>query len=88
MIFENWTDKQVLHKDIDETIIQYFDLVDSQVHKTNQGYLSNILLESENELLVLATIDNNVLTVCSRGTTGSDCGQILREISELEEVNQ
>ena len=83
-IIENWKGKPVLHKEVDKTLLGLFNSINSELNKTNQGSLSHILLESENGTLVLAEIDNKILTVNTSGTTPSDSGQILKVLSEIE----
>lgn len=85
LISENWKKKQVLHEEIYNSLSQLFNSVNKQVNNTNQGNLLHILLESENGMLVLAGLDNKIITVCSSGTCSSDSGQILRSLSEITE---
>lgn len=84
VITENWKGKPALHKEADKTIASLFNSINSQISKTNQGALSHILLESENGTLVLADINENILTISTSGTSEADSGQILRVLSEIE----
>ena len=83
VIVENWQ-KQVLHETTDKSLIELLDSINKQINKTNQGSLSNILLESVDGALILSKTENKILTVCTEGTSEYDTCQILRALSELE----
>ena len=83
-IVENWGDKQILHKEVDNTIPQLFKSINNQINKTNQGNLCHLLLESENGILILAEEENKILTVYTEGTGELYSGQILRALTESE----
>lgn len=86
-IIENWQGgKQILQDETDKKIAQLFNSVNSQINKTNQGSLYHLLLESQNGTLVMANLEKKILTLCTKGTGEAFSGQILRTLSEFEEV--
>ena len=85
VVLENWKEESLLYEGINKTIVELITSLNDEVNKTNQGNLAHLLLKSEGGIIVFANSPNKILTVSSSGTSESDCGQILRALSEIEE---
>ncbi|GEM_PF-3122546 len=80
------TDKRVIQEDVCKAIAGLFSTINKNITSTNQGKLLHVLLESEEGTLVLAETKNKILTIGTAGTGEASSAQILRAISEIEEI--
>ena len=69
-----------------KAIAGLFSTINKNMTSTNQGKLLHVLLESEEGTLVLAETKNKILTISAAGTGEASSAQILRAISEIEEI--
>ena len=69
-----------------QNIVNLFNQSASIIRKTNQGNLLDLLLESENGILLIVNQDGQFLTVKSSGTSENHIGQLLKTLSEVEEI--
>lgn len=84
IIAEKWEENADKTSNSEQTR-QLFNELNSEVNKTNQGNLCNILLELENETIVVAKLENKILTVYTEGTGPILSGQVLRAIAKVED---
>ncbi|MBI1858507.1 MAG: hypothetical protein HYR97_05275 [Candidatus Melainabacteria bacterium] len=82
---KKWNEGFAIHETDSLRNLQFFNIIDNEVVKTNQGNICHVLLESENETIVLAKLENKLLTVYTEGTEATYYGQILRAITNFEE---
>lgn len=66
-------------------MVGLFSHYNEEISKTNQGGLSHLLLESEDGTVVMANLENLLLTVITEGKGEDYTGQILRAVTKVEE---
>lgn len=86
VIFEDWVQKQVLQGPITNSLTRLFELTGNEISKTSQSKLLHMLLESGDGTLLIALLQNQLLTVHTVGTGEAHTGSLLRKTSEIEEI--
>lgn len=84
-ILQEWKSGIQVSEDITSSICQAFKSLSKSLNRTNQGDLNNLLLETDNGILVLSQNEGKILAIQTEGTGEIFSGQILRTLSELED---